>query len=178
MPKSLPQIDAHAIEQGIRLLVTSILDNHSSDEDLLIVGIANGGIPLAQRIARDLSIAWKNPVDCGIVNAIFHRDDVHLAPLLKDFQLTHLPFDMDDREVILVDDVIHSGRTIRAAINELFDHGRPRRVELAVLVEREGRVLPIVPDFTAMHVDVPEEQNLRAHIDLDDPTSHHLTLHP
>lgn len=134
-------------------LVTSIAQRCHGREYFL-VGIANGGIDLAQIIAERLpdKPAW------GILNALFHRDDVGLKPIPKNFRQSNIGFPIDDAIVVLIDDVFATGRTVRAALNELFDHGRPREVLLAVLVDTGLARLPIRPDCVGMELKAGENQ--------------------
>lgn len=117
--------------------------------EYFLVGIANGGIALASQLAEQLP----DHPEVGVLNALFHRDDVGRKPILGDFQPTNLPFVVDDARIVLVDDVFDSGRTVRAALNELFDHGRPLEVLLATLVNTGRPRLPIRPDFVGLELD-------------------------
>jgi pyrimidine operon attenuation protein/uracil phosphoribosyltransferase len=122
----------------------------------LLVGVHTGGAWLAERLHRRLGLAEP----CGTLDIALHRDDferVGLAPT----RVTRLPVDLDERHVLLVDDVLHTGRTTRAALNALFDYGRPRSVMLAVLVERDGRELPIQADAVGMHLKLGPRQYLK-----------------
>src|SRR5690606_12099684 len=130
--------DNEAVAQAIEAMVRQIAERHSGTENLAIIGIANGGIRLARRLASQLSELGLD-ASAGSLNAQFHRDDIGHQPIPKAFMRTDIPFSIDGATVILVDDVLFSGRTTRAAISELFDHGRPARVELAVMCKREGR---------------------------------------
>jgi pyrimidine operon attenuation protein/uracil phosphoribosyltransferase len=122
-----------------------------------LVAVANGGIALAARLRESLGASA--PV--GIVNALFHRDDISLQPILKDFQPTDLPFPVDDARILLIDDVFASGRTLRAALNELFDHGRPAEVRCAVLIDTGCRRLPLLPDFTGARYTPPPASRIQ-----------------
>lgn len=121
-----------------------------------LVAVANGGIPVARMLAGRLPDL--GPV--GIINAAFHRDDIGLQPIPKSFQPTDLPFSIDEADVLLVDDVFATGRTLRASLNELFDQGRPASVRFAVLVDTENRLLPFRPDFTGLSLPTPPEQKV------------------
>jgi len=137
--KSIPAAD---IESAIGRLVSEIDARHSEENRLILLGIANGGIILAQRLANRLKNAHLGTLDIS-----FHRDDIGRNPIPKEFAPTQIPRDVQGATVVLVDDVLFSGRTVKAALDELFDHGRPSKVELAVLVDRGGRRLPIEPDY-------------------------------
>jgi pyrimidine operon attenuation protein/uracil phosphoribosyltransferase len=130
-----------------------------SSSEFKLVGLASGGAWVAQRLAKDLGIK-----EVGIINASFHRDDYAekgmTALSTASTMSTHLPFDVNGANVILIDDVLLTGRTVRAALNELFDFGRAAQVGLMVLADRENRELPISADFVGEYVSVPENQIL------------------
>ncbi|MBP6220103.1 bifunctional pyr operon transcriptional regulator/uracil phosphoribosyltransferase PyrR [Limnohabitans sp.] len=123
--------------------------------DTRLVGITSGGAWLAERLQRDLSLSG----EAGQVSSVMHRDDFAQRGLSAGGQ-THLPFEVDGADILVLDDVLYTGRTIRAVLNEIFDYGRPARVQLAVLVDRGGRQLPIQADFAAARVALPETQSL------------------
>jgi len=120
-----------------------------------LAGIASGGAWLAQRLHRDLA----RPGSVGILSSSLHRDDFATRGLASSTQTT-LPFEVGGADIVLIDDVLHTGRTTRAVLNELFDYGRPACVRLAVLVEREGRELPMAAAFSAMTLGLPATQLL------------------
>jgi pyrimidine operon attenuation protein / uracil phosphoribosyltransferase len=148
---TLLQLDAEALyaelRQGVRALLPA---------DAVLVGIWSGGAWLAERLQRDLAL----PGSAGVISSMLHRDDFAERGLAAGSASTQLPFAVDGRHVVLVDDVLYTGRTIRAAINELFDFGRPASVTLAVLVDRGGRELPIAAAFAAARVALPARQRL------------------
>jgi pyrimidine operon attenuation protein/uracil phosphoribosyltransferase len=123
--------------------------------DTRLVGITSGGAWLAQRLQTDLAL----PGACGVISSAMHRDDFAQRGLGGGGR-TQLPFEVNGAHVLLVDDVMYTGRTLRAVMNELFDYGRPASVKLAVLVDRGGRELPIQPDFAAARVSLPSTQSL------------------
>ncbi len=144
-------IGAGEIHTAIGRLAAAIATRHAPGSRLLLLGIANGGVELARRLAA--SLAASAPVLAatpGTLDISFHRDDLGRHPIPKEFAPTHIPADVNGANVILVDDVLFTGRTIKAALDELFDHGRPARVELAVLVDRGGRLLPVAADYTGL----------------------------
>ena len=124
--------------------------------DAGIVGIFTGGTWVAERLHRALGIT----VPLGVLAVTLHRDDFGRIGLHRESRRSQIPFPVDGREVILVDDVLHTGRTVRAAINELFDFGRPSAVRLAVLADRGGRQLPVGADFTGATVHVSADEEL------------------
>jgi pyrimidine operon attenuation protein/uracil phosphoribosyltransferase len=125
-------------------------------QDAALVGIYTGGAWVAERLHRALGIA----APLGLLAVTLHRDDFGRIGLHRESRRSQIPFPVDGREVILVDDVLHTGRTIRAAINELFDFGRPRAVRLAVLADRGHRELPVAPDFLGARIDVKDDESL------------------
>ena len=134
----------------------------------LLIGIADGGIPLIRELARRVQEKHGVTLPLGSLNVSFHRDDIGSRPITKPKTPTHLPETIDRAKIILVDDVIHSGRTIRAALDELFEHGRPRLVKLMTLVDRGHRVVPIQPDYAAVTLDLDNDQSLNVVIDPED----------
>jgi pyrimidine operon attenuation protein/uracil phosphoribosyltransferase len=121
-----------------------------------VVGITSGGAWLAERVHKDLGL----PGQAGVISSAMHRDDFSKRGLSGAGQQTQLDFDVNDSRIILLDDVLYTGRTIRAVLNELFDYGRPAEVKLAVLVDRGGRELPVHADFAAARVTLPAAQTL------------------
>lgn len=137
--------------------------------DACMVGIHTGGVWIAGELHRRLALA--EPL--GTLDISFYRDDFSRAGMHPQVKPSNLPFEVEDRAIILVDDVLQSGRTVRAALNEIFDYGRPSMVLLAVLVERSGRELPIQADVHGIRMDLgPDEQ-----IKLNGPDSLSLSLH-
>lgn len=123
--------------------------------DTRLVGITSGGAWLAERLQRDLGLSG----EAGQVSSVMHRDDYAQRGLSAGGQ-TSLPFEVDGADILILDDVLYTGRTIRAVLNEIFDYGRPARVQLAVLVDRGGRQLPVQADYAAARVALPETQSL------------------
>ena len=125
-------------------------------ENTALVGIWSGGAWLAERLQRDLAL----PGDHGVISSTLHRDDFASRGLAGS-DATSLPFAIDGRHILLIDDVLYTGRTVRAVVNELFDFGRPASVTLAVLVDRGGRQLPVAAAFAAARTELPATQRLR-----------------
>lgn len=130
-----------------------------SKHRLALVGIYSGGAWIAQRLAQDLGLQDR----LGFIDVSFYRDDYAKRGLHPDVKPTQIPFDVDDATIILVDDVLYTGRTTRAAINELFDYGRPRRILLAALVDRGGRELPVAADFVGYRADFAAHTSVNLH---------------
>lgn len=149
-------IDAEAF---YRVLLAQIRDacgeSIGQADGPMLAGIHSGGAWLAERLARDLGIA-----QFGVINVALHRDDYAKKGLHGQASPTSLPFDVDGRRIVLVDDVLYTGRTVRAAMNELYDYGRPASIELGVLAERGGRELPIAARFIGGRVDLSADTTL------------------
>ena len=144
------KLDAEALYLELKKGVQRLLTPNTA-----LVGIWSGGAWLAERLAVDLGLA-----DAGTISSVMHRDDFGARGLAK-VDHTSLPFNVNGRDILLIDDVLYTGRTTRAVINELFDFGRPASVQLAVLVDRGGRQLPIEAAFSAARVTLSPEQSLR-----------------
>jgi pyrimidine operon attenuation protein/uracil phosphoribosyltransferase len=140
------------------VLVTQLIDRLRPhvDADTGMVGIVTGGAWLAERLHAALGLA----VPLGRIDISFYRDDYSSAGLKASVKPSQIPFDVDGRELLLVDDVLYTGRTTRAALNELFDYGRPRRVRLVVLADRDERQLPIAAQFIGATITVPAGETL------------------
>jgi len=145
-------LDAEALYAQLRDGVGGLLD-----ADTRLVGIWTGGAWLARRLQADLG----RQGEAGTLSSRMHRDDFGERGLAAGADATALPFAVDGADILLIDDVLQTGRTIRAVINELYDYGRPSRVRLAVLVDRGGRELPIEPQYAAARVQLPASQALR-----------------
>ncbi|KAG0163385.1 hypothetical protein DFQ28_011470 [Apophysomyces sp. BC1034] len=155
MSAGMPSIDAEALYRVVRDPLQAALGDAIRSGTTALVGIHSGGAWIAERLAHDLGAA-----SFGVVNVALHRDDYAKKGLHSQAQPTSLPFGVDDTRIVLVDDVLFTGRTIRAAINELYDYGRPASVELAALVDRGGRELPIAARFVGAVIDVPVAETL------------------
>ena len=149
MSASLPDPEALVRELAERM-------RGAIDRDAGIVGIYTGGAWVAERLHRALGIA----APLGLLAVTLHRDDFGRIGLHRESRRSQIPFPVDGREIVLVDDVLHTGRTLRAALNELFDFGRPRAVRLAVLADRGGREIPIGADFVGAKVEVAADETL------------------
>lgn len=141
-------------EELVQALAAQMRGRLSADAGL--VGIYTGGAWVAERLHRALGLS----VPLGVLAVTLHRDDFGRIGLHRESRRSQIPFAVDNREVVLVDDVLHTGRTLRAALNELFDFGRPRAVRLAVLADRGGRELPVAADFTGARVEVAADEEL------------------
>lgn len=168
---------AKTIDQAIGSVATAIATRHANTAQLVLVGIANGGIVLASRLVRRLQKAGLRP-GLGTIDISFHRDDIDRQPIPKEYAPTVIPPDINDAVVILVDDVLFSGRTVKAALDELFDHGRPAAVELAVLVDRGGRRLPIGPDYCGLAIKTTMPEKVVVRLDAGAPANDSIMILP
>ena len=163
-------LDAEALGRTLSRIAHEIIEGNPAIEDVALVGIQTRGVPLAQRLARLVEERAGTAPALGAVDITFHRDDVSVrggeAPLAPQplVRATQLDFPLEGRTVVLVDDVLYTGRTIRAAIDALFEFGRPQRVQLAVLADRGHRELPIRPDYVGKNL--PTGLNERIQVEL------------
>ncbi len=155
-------LDADAVGRILRRMALEIVEQTRGTESLALVGIRRGGVPVAERIADEIRRAEGREVPVGTVDIALYRDDA--ATALPDPKIgpSQIPFDVDGRDVVLVDDVLETGRTVRAALTCLLDYGRPKRVWLAVLCDRGGRELPIAADFSGPSLEVAPGERLEA----------------
>jgi pyrimidine operon attenuation protein/uracil phosphoribosyltransferase len=140
------------IERTLVRLAHEIVEKNDGAENLGLVGIKRRGVPLAKRLAALISNIEKRPVESGMLDIQFYRDDLSTEGPRPIVRNSDIGFDVDGRNIILVDDVLYTGRTIRAALDALFDHGRPKRVQLLVLIDRGHRELPIDATFVGRTV--------------------------
>jgi len=166
------RIGSAEIQPAIQQLATAIARRHAATPPVLL-GIANGGITLARRLA-----ALLHGAPCGVIDISFHRDDFGRNPIPKEFAPTQIPVDVSGANVVLVDDVLFSGRTAKAALDELFDQGRPAKVELAVLIDRGGRRLPIAADYCSFTLKAGDTERVSVRLDPDDPANDSVRVLP
>lgn len=144
--------------EAVARMASEIVEENAGTDELAVVGIHTGGVPLAERLVASLERLGAKPAATGTVDITLYRDDLSQigpAPIVR---ATDITFDVAGMTVVLVDDVILTGRTVRAAIDNLMDLGRPRRIELAVLIDRGGRELPMQPDFVGKRVRVERDR--------------------
>ncbi len=160
-------MEADQIRRSLSRIAHEIVERNRGIEDVVVVGIVSKGDVLAQRLATILAKLEKRPVPFGRLDVTLHRDDRHLRPPDGHHPSTELP-DIGGKVVVLVDDVIHRGRTARAAMDALMDFGRPRAIQLAVLVDRGHRELPIRPDYVGKNVPTSDSERIEVLIDEQD----------
>ena len=163
VPETSVLLNAVAIQRALTRVAHEIAERNEVSADVVLIGIQRGGVALAERLAGILAGIAGAPVPCGRIDVSMHRDDLdrRAAPNIHP---TVIPFDVSGKTVVLVDDVLFSGRTIRAAMDALNDFGRPRQIQLAVLIDRGHRELPIKADFVGKNV--PTSQTEKVHLRL------------
>jgi pyrimidine operon attenuation protein/uracil phosphoribosyltransferase len=159
MPESTVILDALAIKRALTRIAHEIAERNENSAEVALAGIPVGGDHLAARLAKILAGIWNHPVPVGVLDVTMHRDDLadRIAPTVHP---TDLPFDVNGKTVVLVDDVLFSGRTTRAAMDALNDFGRPKKIQLAVLVDRGHRELPVKADFVGKNVPTALEEKI------------------
>lgn len=161
-------LDGSDIARALTRITHEILERNRGSADILLLGIPTRGVPLARRIATRMSEVEGRDVAAGALDVTMYRDDLRLRPT-RALEHTEIPGDIDDKIVVLVDDVLYSGRTIRAALDALNDLGRPRAVQLAVLVDRGHRELPIRADFVGKNLPTSNVEKVQVRLsELDD----------
>jgi len=154
-------LDAEDVRRALARIAHEIIERNHGAEDVALVGIANRGDDLARRLAEQIAEIEGTKVPVGVLDITFYRDDIGLSAEAPEVHETQVGFDVSGTTVVLVDDVLFTGRTIRAAMDALMDFGRPRRIQLAVLVDRGHRELPIRADFVGKNVPTGRHQDVR-----------------
>jgi pyrimidine operon attenuation protein/uracil phosphoribosyltransferase len=153
-------LDARAVDRMLRRMADEIVELNAGTDDLIIVGIQRRGVQLAARIVSSIADREKAKVPLGALDITLYRDDLQTVGPRPVVGPTNIPADVDGRAVVIVDDVLYTGRTVRAALDELADFGRPKRIALAVLIDRGGRELPIQPDIVGKRVECAAGQRI------------------
>ena len=154
-------MDSEGISRAIRRLSHEITERNKGTEGVVIVGILNRGAHLARRIADEIYKIEGKTLPVGHIDITHYRDDLSISNIQPVVNSTSIPFDINEKHVVLVDDVIYTGRTVRAAIDGLFRKGRPRTVQLAVLVDRGLRELPFKPDYVGKNIPTSHSEIVR-----------------
>lgn len=157
-------MDAAALERALMRMAHEIVEHNAQPETLAFVGIRTHGIPLAQRLAGRVGGILKRDFPTGELDISMHRDDLALRESPPKVGPSNIPFDVTGKTIVLVDDVLYTGRTIRAAMDEISDFGRPERIQLAILVDRGHRELPIRPDFVGKNIPTAAEERVRVRL--------------
>jgi pyrimidine operon attenuation protein/uracil phosphoribosyltransferase len=144
-------MDADEVSRALKRIAHEVIERNHGLDDVVVIGLQTGGVPLAERLARILKDIEGVEVPVGTLDVAFYRDDIGLRPVLPE-EVTSVPVDLAGHTVILVDDVLFTGRTVRAALDALGNYGRARAVQLAVMVDRGHRELPIRPDYVGKNL--------------------------
>ena len=163
MPEPTTILDAAALHRALARIAHEIAERNESSTEVVLVGVQRGGVHLARRLAGLLTGIWGHAVPVGSLDVAMHRDDLdqQIAPKIHP---TVIAFDITGKTIVLVDDVLFSGRTTRAALDALNDLGRPKRIQLAVLVDRGHRELPIKADFVGKNVPTSLSERINVHL--------------
>ncbi len=166
-PQAVEILSADEVRRTLTRLASEIVERSGDLTSLVLLGIHTRGVPLAQTLAQQIQLLERIEVPTGALDITFYRDDLDQIAVRTPAP-THIPVDLTDRTVVLVDDVIYRGRTIRAALNAVNDYGRPRCIRLAVLVDRGHRELPIHPDFVGKRLPTAQEEQVKVYLQAAD----------
>ncbi|HOK07300.1 MAG TPA: bifunctional pyr operon transcriptional regulator/uracil phosphoribosyltransferase PyrR [Syntrophales bacterium] len=157
-------MDAEGIDRSLSRIAYEILEKNKGIEDLVLIGIRTGGIYLAERLRKKIAAIEGKEPPLGILDITLYRDDLLITKKKPALGRTDIPFPLDGKKVVLVDDVLFTGRTIRAAMDALIDFGRPKMIQLAVLIDRGHRELPIRADFVGKNLPSSLWENVTVHL--------------
>jgi pyrimidine operon attenuation protein/uracil phosphoribosyltransferase len=163
-PAAVPVMDAEAIRRALRRIAHEIIERNPRLEKVVLAGIPSRGVEIAGRIAAFIREIEKIEVQTGVIDVAMHRDDVGTRPELPVVRASKLPLPLKERTVIIVDDVFYTGRTVRAAMDAINSFGRPARVQLAVLIDRGHRELPIRPDYIGKNLPTTTRQQIQVRL--------------
>ncbi|MCM8779941.1 MAG: bifunctional pyr operon transcriptional regulator/uracil phosphoribosyltransferase PyrR [Candidatus Omnitrophica bacterium] len=165
MAKEVLILDKDGITRALMRIAHEILEKNKGIENLCLVGIRNRGSYLAARLRQNIEKIEAKTVPVGILDITLYRDDLTLISAKPVVHKTEIDFDINDKNIVLVDDVLYTGRTIRAALDALIDLGRPRLIQLAVLIDRGHRELPIRPDFAGKNIPTSQNEMVQVHLE-------------
>jgi pyrimidine operon attenuation protein / uracil phosphoribosyltransferase len=159
-------MDADRMGRSLARIAHEILERNRGSDDIALVGIRTRGVPIARRLAAQLRDINKHEVQTGALDITLYRDDLmrHAVGPQPVIKRTEIPFSIDDKHILLVDDVLYTGRTIRAALDALIDFGRPKTIQLVVLVDRGHRELPIKADYVGKNLPTALSQSVQVHL--------------
>jgi len=156
---AVPIMDAEPIRRALRRIAHEVIEGNPALDNVVLAGIPSRGVEIAQRVAAFIREIEKFEIETGVIDVAMHRDDVGTRPELPVVHASKLPVPLEERTVIIVDDVLYTGRTARAAMDAINSFGRPARIQLAVLIDRGHRELPIRPDYVGKNLPTaPGEQ--------------------
>ena len=163
-----PTMDGEAIRRALERIAHEIVERNPRLTDVVLAGIPSRGVEIAQRIAAFIHQIREIDVETGVIDVAMHRDDVGTRSALPIVRETKLPLPLGERTVIVVDDVLYTGRTVRAAMDAINSFGRPARIQLAVLIDRGHRELPIRPDYVGKNLPTSGDEKVRVHLEQTD----------
>ena len=161
---AVPIMDAEAIRRALRRIAHEIIEGNPAFDKVVLAGIPSRGVEIAQRIAAFIREIEKIDIETGIIDVAMHRDDVGTRPELPVVHASKLPVPLEERTVIIVDDVLFTGRTARAAMDAINSFGRPARIQLAVLIDRGHRELPIRPDYVGKNLPTATREQIQVRL--------------
>src|SRR3977135_4359084 len=159
-PASVPIMDAEAIRRALRRIAHEIIERNPELKSVILAGIPSRGVEIARRIAEFIRAIEKIDIDTGVIDVAMHRDDVGTRAELPIVHASKLPLPLEGRTVIIVDDVLYTGRTVRAAMDAISSFGRPARIQLAALIDRGHRELPIRADYVGKNLPTAENEKI------------------
>jgi pyrimidine operon attenuation protein / uracil phosphoribosyltransferase len=161
---AIPLMDAEAMRRALRRVAHEIIERNPQLEKVVLAGIPSRGVEIARRIASFIQQIEKIDIETGVIDVAMHRDDVGTRRELPVVRASKLPLPLEDRTVVIVDDVLYTGRTVRAAMDAVSSFGRPARIQLAVLVDRGHRELPIRPDYVGKNLPTASGEQLQVRL--------------
>jgi len=176
MKKQKQILDSEGVRRTLIRIAHEILERNKGTQDLVLIGIRTGGAHLASRLQSEIRAIEKTEVPLGIVDITLYRDDLSERGPQAKIRETEIPFDITDKKVVLVDDVLYTGRTIRAAMDALVDFGRPQSVQLAVLADRGHRELPIKADYVGKNIPTSPSENVEVCLKEDGRSNDELLI--
>ncbi|TAN62316.1 bifunctional pyr operon transcriptional regulator/uracil phosphoribosyltransferase PyrR [bacterium] len=168
MKEKAPVLDKEMISRALARMAHEIIERNRGTEDLVIVGILRRGAYLARRLAECVKKIDNRQIPVGTVDITLYRDDLTMLAAQPVVRKTEINFDIQDKKVILVDDVLYTGRTVRSALSELIDFGRPKCIQLAVLIDRGHRELPIRADYVGKNIPTSQNEIVEVRLDEED----------
>ena len=176
MKEVKPLLDSDGIRRALTRIANEILERNKGTRDLVLIGIRTGGAHLAHRLQLEIQAIEKSEIPLGIVDITLYRDDLSERGPQAKVRETQIPFDITEKKVILVDDVLYTGRTIRAALDALIDFGRPQSIQLAVLADRGHRELPIKADYIGKNIPTSQNETIEARLTEDGSSKDELVI--
>ena len=161
---AVPIMDAEAIRRALRRIAHEIIERNPPLEKVVLAGIPSRGVEIARRIAAFIHEIEKIDIETGVIDVAMHRDDVGKRPELPRVHASKLPLPLEERTIIIVDDVLYTGRTVRAAMDAINSFGRPARIQLAVLIDRGHRELPIRPDYVGKNLPTATREQIQVRL--------------